>query len=289
MIITTERLRYFVTVAQTGSFSAAARELGVSTSAVNKTIACLEDALEVALFHRHSGKKPTLSSKGKALYFKGLEVLPRILGMEQYAESLKQGVETQVTLAVHPYSFTTRYAQLIKQFQQSFSQVQLNIIDSEQLESFEEGFDLLLTPSKIEIVRGLNLATIDQLEWLIVCAPDFPLAKLKGEVELADLEGQPQLLLPEGFITKPEYREALRYSSNIIKVSHFYQFQQLLLQGAGFAAYPAALATPFITKNELIALNFDFGNQGNTWPIDLVWSDNIGTAGHWLVEQLTER
>ncbi|WP_394151911.1 LysR family transcriptional regulator [Vibrio maritimus] len=286
MIITTERLRYFVSVADKGSFSAAARELGVSISAVNQTIINLEEDLEVTLFERHSGKKPTLTVQGRALYFKSLDVLPRILGIEHYAETLKLGVESAITVAVHPYSFYPSYVDLFKTFTSKYPQVELNIIDSEALTSFDEGFDLMIAPSSIEILRAMNVAAIDRLEWKLVCAHNHPLAKLKGNLEVADLQNHTQVLMGEGFITKPEYREALRYSSSVINVTNFYQYRQCLLQGVGFAPYPAQLLDTNTEKDALVVLDFEFGSEGNSWPIDLVWSDNVGIAGQWLVEQL---
>ena len=47
------RLRVFVTVAELGSFSAAARELGVSQPAVSQNVAELERQVGSALFERN--------------------------------------------------------------------------------------------------------------------------------------------------------------------------------------------------------------------------------------------
>ena len=51
-----DQYRYFLAVAQTGSLSAAARELGVSQPTVSRRISLLEQRLEAALFQqKHSG------------------------------------------------------------------------------------------------------------------------------------------------------------------------------------------------------------------------------------------
>lgn len=59
-----EKLRTFITVAQLGSFSAAADELYLTASAVSKHIAALESELGVALFRR-TPKKVYLSHEGE--------------------------------------------------------------------------------------------------------------------------------------------------------------------------------------------------------------------------------
>lgn len=114
MHITIERLRYLVAVAQHGSFSAAARELGVSNTAVNKTIQALEFDLELEIFERHHGKRPTLTDAGKKLYVQALDILPKVLLMEQHAEVLSKGVEPSLTIAIHPYTLADHFNQDIK-------------------------------------------------------------------------------------------------------------------------------------------------------------------------------
>ncbi len=286
MIITTERIRYLVTVAQHGSFSAAARELGISNSAVNKTIQALEDELELSLFERRHGKRPTLTDSGKVLYFQGLDILPKLLRMEQHALMLSQGIESSLSIVVHPYTLYTHYNQLFRQLGTHFPDVELNFIDAEALDSYEDDFDIYIGPTRHEMPRGMQFATIDELQWKLVCAPDHPLATLRGHLELEDMEQHHQLLLVEGFCTKPEYREAMRYSSRIISVNRFYQMREMLLNGVGFALYPAQLAHSLINEGHLVDLAFDFGQVGNRWPIEVLWRNEHGKAGEWLIEQL---
>ena len=58
---------YFLEVAKAGSFSAAARKLYMSQSAVSQQIILLEDEMQLKLFER-SGYKPKLTAEGKKLY-----------------------------------------------------------------------------------------------------------------------------------------------------------------------------------------------------------------------------
>ena len=56
--LTLDQLRVLIAVAETGSFSAAARQLGRVQSAVSQAVATLEDILGTALFDRY-GKTPS--------------------------------------------------------------------------------------------------------------------------------------------------------------------------------------------------------------------------------------
>ncbi|GAL17495.1 transcriptional regulator LysR family [Vibrio maritimus] len=288
MYITIERLKYLVAVAQHGSFSAAARELGVSNTAVNKTIQALEFDLELEIFNRHHGKRPTLTDAGKKLYVQALDILPKVILMEQHAEMLSKGVESSLVIAVHPYTLSYDFNLKIKSLTNSYPTVELKFIDAESLSGYDDDFDIYAGPTRHEVPRGMNASMVGHLEWRVVCTPDFPLASQQGRLEPEDLEQHPQLLLNEGFCTKPEYREAMRYSAQVISADSFYQIREMLLAGVGFAVFPAHLCKPLVEAKQLIDLEYDFGSAGNLWPIEVLWRNQLGVAGEWFVEQLLE-
>ncbi|GAL33730.1 transcriptional regulator LysR family [Vibrio maritimus] len=286
MHITIERLKYLVAVAQHGSFSAAARELGVSNTAVNKTIQALEFDLELEIFNRRHGKRPSLTDAGKKLYVQALDILPKVVLMEQHAEVLAKGVESNLTIAVHPYTLSHDFNLKMRALIETYPTVDLKFVDAESLSGYDDDFDIYVGPTRHEVPRGMNALMTGHLEWRVLCAPDFPLAAKRKHLEPADLDQHPQLLLTEGFCTKPEYREAMRYSTQVVSVDRFYQMRNMLLAGVGFAIYPAHLCEQQVSVGKLIDLEFDFGSAGNLWPIEVLWRDQLGVAGAWLIEQL---
>ena len=81
-----EQLRHFLTAAEAGSFSAAARSLYISHSTVCRSVAALEDELGVRLFER-SSRDFRLTEAGEAL-------LPQAQGLLDAAEEIKIGMKT---------------------------------------------------------------------------------------------------------------------------------------------------------------------------------------------------
>lgn len=78
-----DRLRVFRTVVDAGSFTAAARKLDLSQSAVSRQICSLEEALKIALFYRHA--------RGLRLTEHGEAFDEAVKGMEsQLAKALEQ-------------------------------------------------------------------------------------------------------------------------------------------------------------------------------------------------------
>ena len=93
MIITTERLHYLWAVAETGSFAAAGRRLGVSGAAVQQVIRHFEQDLDAPLFRRSPGRSPVLTDLGRQFYFQALDIIPRLEGLENLAATRGQGQE----------------------------------------------------------------------------------------------------------------------------------------------------------------------------------------------------
>ena len=95
----------FVAVAETGSFTGAARQLHVNQGAVSQRIRVLESTLGVQLFER-STRRVQLTPAGEILNRASVEALERVSGglVEMYA----LGKEAQVTVSCSP-SFAIRW------------------------------------------------------------------------------------------------------------------------------------------------------------------------------------
>jgi len=79
----------FSEAARQGSFAAAARELGLSSSAVVKGIARLELALRVRLFHRTT-RRVRLTQEGEALFERCRRILGEIEELERAAANVSE-------------------------------------------------------------------------------------------------------------------------------------------------------------------------------------------------------
>ena len=75
--VTIDQLRVFRQVAETGSFSAAARAMHRAQSAVTYAVQKLEDQAGVELFDR-SGYRPVLSEAGRALLPRAVRILEEL-------------------------------------------------------------------------------------------------------------------------------------------------------------------------------------------------------------------
>src|SRR5580658_10870839 len=97
--LTLDQMRVLVAVAETGSFSAAARKLGRVQSAISQAVQTMETALQLRLFDR-SRKTPSLTDAGAAVLEDARAVLVRIQTMQARARAIRDDLEPELTLAV---------------------------------------------------------------------------------------------------------------------------------------------------------------------------------------------
>jgi DNA-binding transcriptional LysR family regulator len=96
--LTPEALTMMDTIARTGSFAAAARELGKVPSALTYSVRQLEDALDVLLFDR-SSRQARLTAAGTELLGEGRRLLAEMDAVANRVHRVSTGWETQLTIA----------------------------------------------------------------------------------------------------------------------------------------------------------------------------------------------
>lgn len=98
-VLTPDALAMMDAIARTGSFAAAARELGKVPSALTYNVRQLEDALDVLLFDRRS-RQAQLTAAGEELLREGRRLLLQMEAVANRVRRVALGWETQLTLAV---------------------------------------------------------------------------------------------------------------------------------------------------------------------------------------------
>lgn len=97
--LTPEALAMIDAIARTGSFAAAARELGKVPSALTYSVRQLEEALDVLLFDRRS-RQARLTPAGEELLAEGRRLLQEIDAVAHRVKRVACGWETQLSIAV---------------------------------------------------------------------------------------------------------------------------------------------------------------------------------------------
>jgi DNA-binding transcriptional LysR family regulator len=135
-------LPFFVAVAESGSISAAARKLSAPKSSVSRSVAALEQALGVQLFHRTT-REVQLTTAGAAFYE---QARPVLAAFRQLTGSLpEQEVEPSGTLRITaPMDMTLTFLLgVFAQFLVRYPSVNLDVRPSNRVTDLAgEGFDV---------------------------------------------------------------------------------------------------------------------------------------------------
>jgi DNA-binding transcriptional LysR family regulator len=97
--LTPDALVMMDTIARTGSFAAAARELGKVPSALTYSVRQLEEALDVLLFDRRS-RQAKFTAAGEELLEEGRRLLSEIDAVANRVRRVATGWEGQLTIVI---------------------------------------------------------------------------------------------------------------------------------------------------------------------------------------------
>ena len=160
----------FVQSAETGSFVAAGRKLGLSASAVGKAVVRLEQRLDVRLFHRNT-RNMALTEEGRLF----LERCRRIFEEVEAAEAeLAQSNRTpKGRLRVSLPLVGMLLAPVMAKFMRAWPEVQLDLDFRDRLvDVVEEGFDAVIRTGQPSDSRLMS-RNLGRFKLKIVASPDY--------------------------------------------------------------------------------------------------------------------
>jgi DNA-binding transcriptional LysR family regulator len=168
-----DSIRAFTQVVNSGGFAAAAREMGLSRSAVNKLVIALENELGVQLLHR-STRVVTPTETGLAFYERCVEILASLDAAERSVTQLHE--EPRGRLRVNaPMSFGTMHlAPALAEFLTHYPDLQVQLTLSDRfIDPIEEGFDVTLRIAEPQKNASLIVQPLAPVARILCAAPAY--------------------------------------------------------------------------------------------------------------------
>lgn len=166
------RIEIFSAVVKNQSFAAAARELGITSSAVSKQVQNLEHELQVKLLNRTTRKVST-TEEGAIFFERASRVLEDLYEAKEHIQDLKAHPKGTLKVSI-PHNLGTKYlTECISEFAKKYPDIHLHVSFEDRIvDILQEGFDVVIRISELKdsslIARRLAPCPI------VLCAsPDY--------------------------------------------------------------------------------------------------------------------
>ncbi|MFU8783831.1 LysR substrate-binding domain-containing protein [Aliidiomarina sp.] len=257
----------FTAVADTGSFTEAAKRLQISVAQVSRNISELEHRLDIKLLYR-STRKVSLSEEG-ALYLQHCRNLVSSLDeANRTITNLKATPRGLLKITAPVYYGEYHLAPLLNEFLAIYPEVELDLhLTNNKLDLIQGGFDLAIRLGQLESSSLIAKRLANRTQH-IVAAPNY-LASKGTPYTIADLH-QHQCLVGsvEGWrlrdstgktvITKPKGRMRCNSGPTLLNAA---------IQGLGLVQLPDYYVQSALSAGDLVAVLEDF-----RLPDDGIWA-----------------
>ena len=292
-VLTPDALALVQSVADHGSFAAAARALGLVPSAVTYRVRQIEDALDVLLFDR-SSRQARLTAAGNELLCAGQQLLQDIDAMANRVRRVATGWEAEFTVAVDSALSSSTVMELAEAFYALQPTTRLRIRDEAlagTLEALIAGRADLALGVVVEpgTTPGVQSHELGDLAFVFAVAPHHPLASLPEPIADEVLVKHRAVAVSDSAQQRGSALTlALLAGQDAFTVGSMQAKLAAQLRGLGGGFLPEPLARPYLESGRLverkvqrpsrrIRMSYAWRAAGNLGP---------GRALQWWLAQL---
>lgn len=271
-------LEVFQAVAETGSFTAAAKRLGYAQSSISVNILAIEREFHIQLFHR-IGRRIQLTPEGQQLLPHARQILQSMKAARaSLANDQPQG---SLVIGAAESSGTYHLPPIVEFLYHHYPAIQVQVImdvSADYPRALREGrLDAVLMLDEPNRFRDMISTDVHEEEIHLICSPDHPLAQ-QTSLDPASLAAYPYLATPVG-----SYRarfEAYLASINVtlrstIELGSIALITECIQANLGYGVLPIMAVEKDVAKGNLV-----------THPLPRTWftmpTQLIRHVDHWV-------
>jgi molybdate transport repressor ModE-like protein len=301
-LLTPEALAMMDAIARTGSFAGAARELGKVPSALTYGVRQLEEALDVLLFDRRSGRAE-LTAAGTELLVEGRRLLREMEAVANRVRRVASGWEATLSISVDDIVAPAPVMDLVADFyalmppggEGSPTRLRLRTgVLAGTWESLVSGqADLALgVVGEPAGSPGIERLPLGEVTFVFCIAPGHALAPMGGSaapISLDALMRHRAVAVADTAQRLPPLTRNLLPGQDVLTVPDQRAKLDALLRGLGCGYLPEPMARPHLAGGRLLRLATASGEPTET--LHYAWRAERGTAslGHalaWWLKRL---
>jgi DNA-binding transcriptional LysR family regulator len=302
--LTPDALAMMDTIARTGSFAAAARELGKVPSALTYSVRQLEDALDVLLFDR-SSRTAQLTAAGHELLAEGRRLLQELDAVANRVRRVADGWEATLAVTVEDIVCPDTIFDLVASF--------CALTDRRDERGAERGHgtrlrlrkDVLtgtweaLVHAEVDLAigvagefanpGGIETAPLGELPFVFCVAPQHVLASVPGPLSDAQLVHHRAVAVADSAIRLAPATVNLLPGQDVLTVPTMRDKLEALLRGLGCGFVPETWARRHVEAGHLVLR--DTARPAHVARLNYAWRAERGPLGlgralQWWLKQL---
>jgi DNA-binding transcriptional LysR family regulator len=293
--LTPEALAMMDAIARTGSFAAAARELGKVPSALTYSVRQLEDALDVLLFDRRS-RQARFTAAGEELLREGRRLLQEAEAVANRVRRVASGWETQLSIMVDDIVSQATLFDLVEAFcgvcPEGSAGTRLRLASGVLAGTWEAlvagQADLAIgVAGEFANPGGIASKPLGEIDFVFAVAPRHPLATSPEPIADADLVRHRAIAIADTAQRITPLTLNLLAGQDVLTVPNMRAKLEALLRGIGCGFVPEPLARAQVEAGRLVTRRT--ARAGRAGTLHYAWRAGGGALGHalrWWLERL---
>lgn len=272
--LTPEALLMMDTIARTGSFAAAARELGRVPSALTYQVRQLENALDALLFDRRS-RQTRLTPAGEELLHEGRRLLAELDAVTNRVHRVASGWEAELTIAYETLISTSVLLDLVEAFYSHRPERTSSAMASGhgpgtrlrlRTEVLAGTWEALLNGTADLVVGamagdaapvGIQIEPLGEVAFVFAVAPRHRLAKATSAIGDAELASHRAVAIADSALRLPPLTRHLLPGQDVLTVPSLQAKLEAQVRGLGVGYLPEPLARSAISAGKLVAVRLE--------------------------------
>ncbi|PRF24233.1 LysR family transcriptional regulator [Burkholderia multivorans] len=270
-MLTSDHIDMLLTVIDKGSFSAAARALGRTPSAISMAIANLEAELDLVLFDRGT-REPTPTAAMAALLPDARAIAERLHALRAHAQHLSEGVEDTLRLGLAAEVDGAPVARALAAVSATYPALAVSIVTAPQdaiVDALHRGaVDLCVAYGGLDLHPQEQIHALWTETLVAVATPTHPLIAEPAHPEaIEQLSGFRQIVIADPDRPLTDVRPVI--GNRTWKVTDMATAIALVKAGHGWANLPESAIGAHVAARELVPLRFANIRNGLPLPVYL--------------------
>jgi DNA-binding transcriptional LysR family regulator len=286
-----DALQMVLTIARTGSFAGAARELGKVPSALTYSVRQLENALDVLLFDRRS-RQARLTAAGEELLREGALLLQQMDAVANRVKRVASGWETELTIAVDKAIAPHAIFDLMEAFLSLKPPTRLRMRSEVMTGTWEAlaigEADLAIgVSSERANSPDIRCEPIGEHHFILAVAPHHPLAQTPDPLNSATVAAHRIIAVADTATRMEPMTVGILPGQDVLTVPSMSAKLEAQLRGLGIGYLPEPMARPHLASGRLVHKMVE--GPRRTFATHYAWRQGAtqpGMALTWWLHQL---